>query len=157
VAAGLGSAALLAAAFAFEYIGGLEPCALCIAQRWPHLGAALAAAWLWARRGHADATAAFALGAVMATGAFAAAAFHVGVELGAWASPFGCGLPDWSDPNLDQTLATQTPVDCTQPAWTFLGHSMAAWNALLSVVLAGTWVGSWMAHTLQEQPAHTGQ
>lgn len=152
VAAGMGSAALLAAAFAFQYIGGLEPCELCILQRWPHLGAALAAVWLWTRRGHPDAVGAFAVGTLMAGLAFLAAAFHVGVELGAWASPFGCGLPDWSDPNLAQTLATEVPVDCSQPAWTFLGHSMAAWNAVLSSTLAGLWAGSWVAHHRATQP-----
>ncbi len=37
--AALGSAALLAGAFAFQYIGGLAPCQLCIEQRWPHAAA----------------------------------------------------------------------------------------------------------------------
>ena len=36
----LGSAALLGGAFAFQYIGGLAPCQLCLWQRWPH-GAAI--------------------------------------------------------------------------------------------------------------------
>ncbi|MCA3544252.1 MAG: disulfide bond formation protein B, partial [Rhodobacter sp.] len=31
-----GSLALLAGAFAFQYIGGLAPCHLCLLQRWPH-------------------------------------------------------------------------------------------------------------------------
>ena len=52
----LGSAALLGGAFAFQYIGGLAPCALCLWQRWPHAAAimigaiALATGWrglLW--------------------------------------------------------------------------------------------------------------
>lgn len=146
VAAGMGSFTLLLAAFAFQYIGGLDPCPLCILQRWPHVGAAVAAIWLWTRRSKVDAQWAFVLGTVMATTAFATAAFHVGVELGAWTSPFGCGMPNWSDPHLAQSLITRTPPDCTQPAWTFLGHSMAAWNGLASAILAGTWVGAWIAH-----------
>src|SRR5690606_38242336 len=34
--AGLGSLALLAGAFLFQFAGGLQPCPLCIWQRWPH-------------------------------------------------------------------------------------------------------------------------
>ena len=37
----LGSAALLGGAFAFQYIGGLAPCQLCLWQRWPHAAAIL--------------------------------------------------------------------------------------------------------------------
>ena len=36
ILATLGSAAALAAAFAFQYIGGLAPCHLCLLQRYPH-------------------------------------------------------------------------------------------------------------------------
>ncbi|HHI70229.1 MAG TPA: disulfide bond formation protein B, partial [Rhodobacteraceae bacterium] len=31
-----GSLALLLGAFAFQYLGGMAPCKLCIWQRWPH-------------------------------------------------------------------------------------------------------------------------
>jgi disulfide bond formation protein DsbB len=37
----LGSVALLGGAFAFQYIGGLAPCQLCLWQRWPHAAAIL--------------------------------------------------------------------------------------------------------------------
>ena len=33
----LGPAALLGGAFAFQHIGGLHPCEMCIWQRWPHV------------------------------------------------------------------------------------------------------------------------
>lgn len=36
-----GSAGLLLGALAFQYIGGMAPCALCIWQRWPHVVALL--------------------------------------------------------------------------------------------------------------------
>lgn len=39
--AAAGSAALLLGALAFQYLGGLAPCQLCIWQRWPHLAAVL--------------------------------------------------------------------------------------------------------------------
>ena len=40
IAAG-GSLALLLGAFAFQHIGGLAPCHLCLLQRWPHAAAIL--------------------------------------------------------------------------------------------------------------------
>ena len=36
----LGSVGLLGGAFAFQYLGGMAPCQLCLYQRWPH-GAAI--------------------------------------------------------------------------------------------------------------------
>ena len=36
-----GSAGLLLAALAFQHLGGLYPCILCLWQRWPHLVALL--------------------------------------------------------------------------------------------------------------------
>lgn len=144
IAAGLGSGAVLAAALFSQYVGGLAPCALCILQRWPHALALLAAVLLWKARGTRWARTLLLIGAVAAIFAAATAFFHVGVESRFWGSPFGCGLPDWSDPNLAATLATTTPADCATPAWTFLSHSLAAWNMLLSSVLAGLWTGAWV-------------
>ena len=46
VAAAGGSALLLAGAFAFQDIGGLAPCQLCLWQRWPH-GAAVLVGVVW--------------------------------------------------------------------------------------------------------------
>ncbi len=59
----LASLAVLSAAFAFQYIGGLDPCILCIYQRFPYgvtigLGAI---ALVLAHRGRSAALAAFSL------------------------------------------------------------------------------------------------
>ena len=35
--AAAGSVGLLLGALAFQYIGGLAPCVVCIWQRWPHV------------------------------------------------------------------------------------------------------------------------
>ncbi|MEL6211159.1 MAG: disulfide bond formation protein B, partial [Pseudomonadota bacterium] len=39
--AAAGSALLLLGALAFQYVGGLAPCPMCLWQRWPHLLAVL--------------------------------------------------------------------------------------------------------------------
>ena len=46
--------ALLAGAFAFEYIGGLPPCEMCWWQRWAHMVAVLFALGAFAGRGLPD-------------------------------------------------------------------------------------------------------
>lgn len=134
-----GSLALLLGAFAFQYLGGLQPCHLCLLQRWPHAVAVVLGLLIlvWSARGLA-----LLAGLVVLTGA-GIAAFHVGVEQHWWAGPTACTAPaarSATDPGalLDQILATPT-VLCDAIAWSWLGISMAGWNALLSAVLAVLW------------------
>ncbi len=134
----LGSAALLLAALAFQFIGGLEPCQLCIWQRWPHLlasGAGLA--FLIAR------FRAFGLLAAVALIAGAAIAFyHSGVEQGIWEGPATCsasGIDALAGANLLDFTQPVNIISCGEIAWSWLGLSMATWNGLASLVLAGIW------------------
>ena len=141
--AAAGSAALLLAAFGFQ-AAGYAPCELCILQRWPHaagvvIGAAIALTGhrrLWS-----------VLGLVAAVSASVLAAYHTGVELGWWAGPAACtgGMQDLamiSPADLMKRIEAAQPIRCDQPAWMFLGLSMAAWNAVASAVLAGVWAAS---------------
>ncbi len=137
--AAAGSAALLVAAFAFQHLGGLAPCPLCLVQRWPHAaGIALGLALLvlpW--RG-------LALLAALALAAGAGVAgWHVGIEQGWWAGPASCAAPDVSQVSpeelLEQILAAPV-VRCDEVAWSALGLSMAAWNGLASLGLAALWL-----------------
>ena len=138
----LGSAALLGGAFAFQYIGGLAPCALCLWQRWPHAAAiligvvALATGWrglLW-------------LGALAALTTAGIGLFHVGVELKWWeglatctaGSIAGISTADLLNPAAD----VAAPVRCDEIAWSMLGISMAGWNAIASLGLAAIWVAA---------------
>lgn len=138
----LGSILLLGGALAFQYIGGLAPCHLCILQRWPH-GIAIALGLLilaWPRRWLA-----LIAGFVMLDGA-GTGFYHVGVERGWWRGPTTCTAAAPGDMPagelLDQILATPV-VLCDQVAWSFLGVSMAGWNAILSLALAFLW---WRAY-----------
>jgi disulfide bond formation protein DsbB len=138
----LGSAALLGGAFAFQYVGGLAPCQLCLWQRWPHAAAiligvvALATGW----RGLAW------LGALAALTTAGIGGFHVGVEQGWWqglatctaGSISGISTADLLNPAAD----VAAPVRCDAIAWAMLGISMAGWNVIASVGLAGVWVAA---------------
>jgi disulfide bond formation protein DsbB len=146
-AAGLaaaGSAALLFAALLSQYVGGLAPCPLCIWQRWPHVvGAALGLAMLApALRPSRLLRAAGAL--AMLTGA-GVALYHTGVERGWWEGPGTCAGGQGAGMSADDLMATimEAPlVRCDEVAWELWGLSMASWNGLISLALAGLWIFS---------------
>ena len=137
------SAALLAGAHAFERLGGLPPCLLCLDQREAHWAAlAVAAVMLGfavagARRVVAAGLAALALVYLFSTGL---AGYHAGVEWGFWPGPpCAAGTADMSALTPGDLLASLeeggSPA-CDEAAWRMLGVSMAGWNALASLALA---------------------
>jgi disulfide bond formation protein DsbB len=135
----LGSAALLGGAFAFQYIGGLAPCQLCLWQRWPHAAAILIgmAALATGLRGL------LWLGALAALTSAGIGVFHVGVEQAWWeglatcttGSISGLSTADLLNPAAD----VAAPVRCDAIAWQMLGISMAGWNVIVSLGLAAVW------------------
>jgi disulfide bond formation protein DsbB len=138
------SVLLLLAAFAFQHLGGLAPCPLCIWQRWPH-AVAIALGLLilaWPSRGLAALA-----GLAMLAGA-GIGVYHVGIERDWWAGPASCTAPapGAAAPGelLDQILATPV-VLCDEVAWSWLGISMAGWNAVLSLAIALLWVRAALA------------
>lgn len=140
------SALALATALVAQYVFGLEPCRLCLWQRWPYAAAiALGAVGAgvpgvrWLRQGCvALAGAAFLVGAGLA-------GFHVGVESGWWQGLPGCAAPalekGMSVEEVREVLeARSRVVPCDEPAWTFLGVSMAGYNLALSLGLTAATV-----------------
>jgi disulfide bond formation protein DsbB len=126
------SAALLLTVYLFQHIGGLQPCPLCVAQRYPHfavLGLGLAALVFsgrvrWLRPA--------LLGAIVIAYLVGAgyAAFHVGVEGGHFQS--GCAGAGGAASSIEELRAriTEAPlVRCDDVAWTLFGVSMAGWTA----------------------------
>lgn len=131
--------ALLGGALGFQYIGGLYPCEMCWWQRYPHgvaivlaalalaAGARPARRWLVAAAGLA----------VAVSGAIGV--YHAGVEQKWWQGITACSAkPIVGDPDemLRQILATPI-VRCDAIPWSWLGISMAGWNAILSLAAAG--------------------
>ncbi|NHB77225.1 disulfide bond formation protein B [Rhodobacter sp. M37P] len=138
----LGSAGLLGGAFAFQYIGGLAPCQLCLYQRWPHAAAIGIGvlALVTGRRGLAWA------GALAALATAGIGVFHVGVEQLWWEGLATCTAGSISGISaadlLDPTKDVAAVVRCDEIAWTLLGISMAGWNVILSLGLAMIWVAA---------------
>jgi len=132
---GLASAALLMAAFGFEYLGGLAPCKLCLWQRWPH-GGVIAFSLLGAA-GVLRPRPAFFLLALSAAVTAGIAGYHVGVEQQFWPGPTSCSgtLVTMNAADLLDSLLATPVVRCDEIAWSFAGVSMAGWNMLLSILL----------------------
>ncbi len=134
-------AGALGTALASQYWGGLDPCVLCIYQRYAYgaalvlgLGAFLLAdnPKLW-RLGIRLAALAFLAGAAVAM-------FHVGVEQKWWEGTASCSAPaiDFSlsiDEQREQLFAKQ-PANCDEVAWSLGGISIAGYNVIASLVFA---------------------
>jgi len=137
-----GSAALLLGAFAFQYIGGMAPCTLCIWQRWPH-GAAVVIGVLalmiggryWGY-----------LGAMSAAITAGIGMFHTGVERGWWEGLASCSAGSIKGLSvaelLDPTASVAAPVRCDAVPWEMFSLSMASWNAGASLLLVVLWLAS---------------
>jgi disulfide bond formation protein DsbB len=71
-------------------------------------------------------------------GGGALALFHVGVEQHWWPGPASCAAAPAGDSYeaFRANILTQPVVRCDAPAATFLGLSLAAYNALASAALA---------------------
>ena len=148
------SIVVLGAALLSQYVGGLRPCILCLYQRVPYVltialsGLALAAFFAgrpWpvvARLALAACAVVFLIGAGIA-------AYHVGVEQGWWAGTASCTGPDLNAMTIDQLrehLLAAPIVRCDEVAWSLFGISMAGYNVLTSLALAGACL--WLARAL---------
>lgn len=140
MAAGLGSALLLLAAFGFQALG-YAPCQMCLWQRWPHAAAAFVGGL--ATLGVAAPPVA-AAGALSALGTAGIGIFHSGVERGWWPGPDSCSgggdLGGLTGADLLSTEGATAIVMCDEVAWSFAGLSMASWNAVASLGLAAIWI-----------------
>jgi disulfide bond formation protein DsbB len=155
----LAAAATIAGALVFEHVFGLAPCPLCLRQRLPYYAAipvAVAAAALpvrWTRLALVVLALVFLVSAGLGL-------HHAGVEWGWWAGPSDCAGAPAPPPGgmgdfLNQLQRTRV-VSCTDAAWRFLGLSLAGWNVLISLGLAGVaLIASWSG--LVTHSARTGQ
>lgn len=138
------SAAILGMAFAFEHIGGLRPCVLCLQQRWPHAIVVGLGVLIIAGRTPPWLTSAILVlaGIVLFVGA-GIAFFHVGVEQHWWEGTASCGtggLTGGTAGELRAQLLSTPMVRCDEVVWSLLGLSMAGWNFVLSVILGSIMV-----------------
>ena len=138
--AALGSAALLGGAFVFQFLG-YAPCKMCIWQRYPHAiaGALGLIAFFVPQR------ILLWLGALAALTTACIGGFHAGVEQGWWQGPTTCSAAPIgnldTDALFDQIMSAPL-VRCDEIAWQLAGLSMAGWNMVISLGLAGLWLAA---------------
>lgn len=140
------SLAMLLGAWGFEYIGKYLPCALCYDQRYIHMAViALGLAsgiGLIMRPGLAR-FAPYVIFAVAAVLLYSAgfAGWHAGIEYDWWAGPASCttgaiGTVDVSS-IMDALNGRSIVPMCDEASWTLFGISMAGYNAIISLAMAG--------------------
>ncbi len=120
--------------FALQYVADLAPCRMCLWQRWPFaimivlgLGGAF-----WKPR------LALAIAVPLLLGSAGLAGYHVAVEEGWIALPSGCTAGgDAASVEELKALLADAPPSCDQVGFTLLGLSLAGWNLLVSLILAG--------------------
>lgn len=138
--AAVGSAAMLLGALAFQYLGGMAPCKMCIWQRWPHGISIIIGLLILMVPSRILAL----LGGLSVLIGGGIGFFHAGVEQKWWEGPTNCtgdGLSAGS--NLLDLSAPINVVMCDVIPWAMFGVSMAAWNGIISFGLAFLW---WRAY-----------
>src|SRR3569833_2916596 len=137
------AAATLAGAWYMQLVWGLQPCELCLKQRYAYyasvpLGLIIALA---ANRGAPQPllTLGLALIALAALGNASLGVYHSGVEWGIWQGPTECTGPVGnlgSAGSLLERLDSVKVVRCDEVQYRFLGLSLAGYNVLISLLLA---------------------
>lgn len=139
------SAAAIGGALFFQHVLGYVPCSLCYLGRQPHyfaIGAALIAGIL-SREANIGIGVLFFLGLCVAAYLAGAgiSAYHAGVEYHWWEGPETCAggnLVSNSLQDLQSALeGGAKPPRCDEAAWSLFGVSLAGFNFLISLVLAG--------------------
>ena len=126
----------LGSAYGSQYFGGLQPCKLCLYQRWP---------W-WTIFSLAGLTPVLPvsvemtnrmlilIGIVLIVGC-AIAFYQTGIEQKWWPGPATCSGVEELPKTLSElhlNLQRSTPTRCDKIPWSFMGVSMAGYNAIAS-------------------------
>jgi disulfide bond formation protein DsbB len=135
--------ALILGALAFQYLGGIAPCEMCMWQRYPHIAAAVVGigGGLAVTAGLLDrkvGTPISILTILLVAASGAIAVYHAGVEWQFWLGPAACTGNAFAGP-LDLNAPV---VRCDVAAWRLFGLSLAGYNALASLGAAA--VAAWL-------------
>jgi disulfide bond formation protein DsbB len=135
------SLALILGALGFQYLAGISPCEMCHWQRWPHIAAAVVGlgGGLLMRSGFLAAgvgtpLAWCAVFLIVVAGGLGV--YHAGVEWHWWLGPQACtgNAFHFNGGTLDLNARV---VQCDIAAWRLFGLSLAGYNAIISLTVAG--------------------
>jgi disulfide bond formation protein DsbB len=129
-------AVLLAGAFGSQYFGGLYPCEMCWWQRYAHFAALVPAVLAFTAPAASRQSRILTLLAAVAIAVSGAiGVYHAGVELRIFEGFTTCTATASAatTDELFRQIANAPLIRCDQVQWSFLGISMAGWNAIVSL------------------------
>ena len=126
------SGGLLLSAYYFQYFGGLNPCQMCIWQRWPHFAVIFFSLLIILTKKYAVTLLIFAALSALTTSIIGV--WHSGVELEFFYLPEGCSSSGLGSIENVQDLINKPMIGCNIIAWSFLELSMTNWNTILSLI-----------------------
>ena len=134
---------ILGTALGFQYIGGLNPCELCIYQRIPYRIVIIAGpiSLILVLLGWRNLAALMVLGCAITflVGA-CIALYHVGIEQQWWIGQLACagGSPKTAinAEEMRKIIESSALIRCDEVVWSFLGISMAGYNFICSLLLS---------------------
>jgi disulfide bond formation protein DsbB len=134
-------AALIALAWAFQILGDMAPCPLCLQQRWPHylaiplgVGVGIAA---WRGAPACVISGGLTLLGILMLWSTGMGVYHAGVEWAWWPGPTDCAVAQPTTARAGDLLAQMRRtivVRCDEAPWRWV-LSLAGWNAVLSALL----------------------
>jgi disulfide bond formation protein DsbB len=139
--------AALCVAWLAQYGGGLAPCELCYLARyayWVTIAIGIAAIF-FSRKPKARKFWLYLLGLAL-LGVVGISIFHVGVEHSWWQGSAACvgeSTAGMSAEELTNAIMNAPVTRCDEPAFTFLGISMAGYDGIYALLLA--WFAFWGA------------
>ena len=134
-----GGVGALGSALFMQHVVGLQPCIMCIYQRWPYaIMVLLGLATLAFGRNRRVRVGLLGLIVVAMVVDCGLAVTHVGIENHWWAGSAGCGVPPpaASFEELRARMMEAPVVRCDIVVWTLFGISMAGYNIIITLVLA---------------------
>jgi disulfide bond formation protein DsbB len=135
----IASAIIVGTALASQYLGGLEPCEICLYERWPYYAVIVLAGLGTAMARSPSQTALIGLIALIFAGSAVLGLYHVAIEQHWIEGPTACtgGIGKASSPEaLLKALMERQPVQCDVPQWSFMGITLAGLNLIASIILA---------------------
>ena len=134
--------AVIGVAILSQYWGGLLPCALCLKQRVAFYLAMplLALAWFYASRAPLATRGLLTTIGIIFLANAGLGFYHAGIEYGWWLGPASCGggaAQALDTGALFEALKSGAMVRCDAPAFTLFGLSLAGYNVIACLALAG--------------------
>ena len=131
----ISSSLMLIFAYSLEHLSGLVPCEMCLWQRWPlFLVVFFSILSILVFKKYSN------LFILFAGSSFLISSFlgiwHSGYEMGYLPGPTSCSNNNISLQSNFEEILNQSMVSCQDILWSFLGISLAGWNAIISLLLA---------------------